>query len=259
MAVSTPCDPPSLVRYQNAQLKRFRANLSQALVTEDPDAVHDLRVASRRLHDALEVMGTWVGQKRAARAQRALKRVRKAFRDVRDLDVLRLSLGEEFGPENIDIESAAQVESILMQRRRRAAIKAQRAGRKTKNTDEIPNIKDMNETFLHLAEREPTRLETQLKQVLRLRAQALVNNDPRKDTTDLHQTRIHVKKTRYCAQLINKCRCLDRPELIDMLTRIQNTLGHWNDQIVAVRTLSRLANRRKRVSRQTSFSANVLQ
>jgi len=83
----------NLVRYQHEQLVRFGANLGKALSTEDVDAVHDLRVASRRLHDALDVMDLGSVEGGGA-VQASLKRIRKGFRRVRDLDVLRISLRE---------------------------------------------------------------------------------------------------------------------------------------------------------------------
>jgi len=259
MAAPVVCDMTNLVHYQNEQLKRFRTNLRLSLTTEDMEAVHDLRVASRRLSDALNLMGAWVGRKRTARAQRALKRIRKAFRNVRDLDVFRLSLSEDAGQGMIDIDLAAQIESIFGERRQRALAEARRTAEQPECSEEIDAIEQMNETFLELAQRKPGKLEKQLGRMLQERAEALLEHDPRMEEANLHETRICVKKMRYCAQLVDTCKCLGSHNLMDLLVEMQDTLGHWSDQVVAVRTLGRLAGRWKLVSYQTAFSEKILE
>jgi len=259
MGKSFVCDISSLVRYQADQLDRFRKNLRQATAKEDVDAVHDLRVASRRLTDALDMMASWVGRKEAGRSERALKRIRKAFRDVRDLDVLRLSLAETSGREVLGDEAASQIESILACRRARAIVRSRDVSGRGKLTSEVDAIGRMNEAFLQAATRKPKKLEKQLRQMLRKRVSTLLRHDPRAASSDLHAARISVKRARYCAQLLDTCRCLRDGDVINKLVEMQNTLGHWNDHIMAMRMLSRLASRRQVLAEQTAFSSKVLQ
>jgi CHAD domain-containing protein len=249
----------SLARYQNEQLARFRSNLSQAIATGDVEAVHDLRVASRRLHDALELMGACLGRKRIRRTQRSLKRVRKAFRKVRDLDVLRVSLSDLFGAGAAEADALAALESVLQRRRERAAAEAKRVGQRQRLTREVASVEDLTAAFTRLGAHEPTLIEEALNDMLRQRAAALARKDPRNDGIGLHETRICVKRTRYCAQLLQEYGCTKANELLEGLARMQTLLGHWNDQIVAARIISRLASRRRMLSTQTAASEKLLE
>lgn len=252
-------DIVNLIRYGNEQRKRFSANLGQAVATGDTEAVHDLRVASRRLQDALELMGAWLGRKRVARVQRSLRRVRKAFRKVRDLDVLRLSLSEPAGLGMADANAREEMEAVLTRRRERAAAEAKRVGQRTKVARRVKSIEALSEAFSRSGGREPARLEEQLRAMLRRRAAALLRSDPQTQTTNLHEVRMHVKHLRYCAQLLEECRCLNAGDLMAALAQTQTLLGHCCDQIVAARTLSRLAGRWSVVSTQTALSAKLLE
>ncbi len=258
MAKTLTPDIASLVRYQREQFDRFESNLHQAIATGDADAVHDLRVASRRLHDTLEVMAAWGGRKRVRRVQRALRRIRRAFRKVRDLDVLRLSLSEAAGPDVTDAAAQADVEAILTHRRERAFATASRIGRQPKLVRQATAIDDIREAFCRLAEPDSILLSEQLREMLRQRATALLQDDPREETTDLHAARIRVKQMRYCVQLLQECGCLEAGDLMEALTRMQELLGHWCDEVVATRVLSRLAGRWDIVSLQTALSGKLL-
>src|SRR5262245_5105133 len=78
----------NLAGYMLKLAHKFKLNLRQALDTGDVDAVHDLRVASRRMSEPLLVLeeNLPAGQIRAIR--KSLRRFRQEFRKIRDLDVL---------------------------------------------------------------------------------------------------------------------------------------------------------------------------
>lgn len=258
MAEQPSPDIANLMGYGRRQLDRFRSNLGKAMATEDIEAVHDLRVASRRLHDLLGLMATWVGRKRVGRVRCTLRDVRRAFREVRDLDVLRLSLSEH-PHEGAAASALAEAEAILARRRARAAATAKRIGRRAKVARHIGCMESLCEAFERLASQEPALLEEQLRDGLRQRAMTLLQEDPRTETADLHEIRIRVKQMRYCAQLLDECRRLDANDLMDALQQMQGLLGHWCDQVVATRVLSRLASRWRVVSGQPDLSAALLE
>jgi CHAD domain-containing protein len=258
MAHAAAPDTSSLARYQHEQLNRLRENLRQAMTTGDTDAVHDLRVASRRLHNGLEVMEARLGRKRVRRAQRSLKRVRKAFREVRDLDVLRASLGAAPESGSLEPNALAEVEAILTSRRERAMAVAKRAGNEPKLTKELASIENLICLLASDAEGEPALVEEQLTDMLRQRATALLQKDPFEETNNLHETRIRVKQMRYCVQLLTDCGALDAAELVEELTAMQGLLGHWSDQIVAARTFSRIAGRWRLLTGYTAISEKLL-
>jgi CHAD domain-containing protein len=64
------------------------AKQDDVLNMDDPDRVHDMRVATRRLRAALEVFAVCFEPKRCRRARRDVKRLADALGDRRDCDVL---------------------------------------------------------------------------------------------------------------------------------------------------------------------------
>jgi CHAD domain-containing protein len=65
-----------------------------ALVAEDPEGVHDMRVASRRLRSALRDFAPYMSEKRVAGVRVEVKRLADALGRVRDIDVEAAALEE---------------------------------------------------------------------------------------------------------------------------------------------------------------------
>jgi CHAD domain-containing protein len=61
---------------------------ARALAADDPDAVHDLRVATRRLQEALAIFASTMASKRVERLRRNLRRVRRRLGAWRNFDVV---------------------------------------------------------------------------------------------------------------------------------------------------------------------------
>lgn len=70
------------------QLKRLRNNWSFAEAESPVDAVHDLRVAARRLRAFSDVIAHALGAKAAQRFVRRLRKVTRALGELRNADVL---------------------------------------------------------------------------------------------------------------------------------------------------------------------------
>lgn len=67
----------------------MRANLAAAVDGRDPEGVHDMRVASRRLRASLALLGAWLPAGELDRVEPGLRSVTRALGDVRELDVNR--------------------------------------------------------------------------------------------------------------------------------------------------------------------------
>jgi CHAD domain-containing protein len=61
---------------------------------EDVEALHDMRVATRRMRAALRVFGTYYKPKARARFRKGLRRTGQALGPVRDLDVFRTKIAQ---------------------------------------------------------------------------------------------------------------------------------------------------------------------
>jgi CHAD domain-containing protein len=77
----------AVARFVAHQLEILSSIVPRVLATDDPDAVHDLRVATRRVQEALSVLTSTSPSKRADRLRRTLRRARRALGSWRNLDV----------------------------------------------------------------------------------------------------------------------------------------------------------------------------
>ena len=75
-------------------LNRFVSLEAKVLKGDDPDAIHDMRVASRRLQQVLDLIFPKPLPREARRLRRKIRRCRRALGDLRNCDVL---LQQEIG------------------------------------------------------------------------------------------------------------------------------------------------------------------
>jgi hypothetical protein len=70
------------------QLDRFMSLEPKVLRGEDPEAIHDMRVASRRLQQVLDLIYPPPAPREVRRFRRRIRRCRRALGEVRNCDVL---------------------------------------------------------------------------------------------------------------------------------------------------------------------------
>src|SRR4029450_13245214 len=116
-------NPPSpLVRLLERRTRALRRQLTAAVAGKDA-GVHQARVASRRLREALPVLTDGREHTKAGKAQRKIRRLTQALGTVRELDVT-LHLIDELG-ERQGVPRAALAEvraQVIEDRERRRAI-----------------------------------------------------------------------------------------------------------------------------------------
>jgi CHAD domain-containing protein len=249
-----------LAAYVQKQLKRFEKNLAAAQKSGEVDAVHDVRVATRRLAEPLGLMGVGLGRKAVDNERRLLRKTRRALRKVRDLDVLQKSLMENPSGGGLEPTDLAQVEGILTQRREKALSKARRCWARLESDRLVRRVDKLAEGYEDLMrEGLDVKLARRVQDLFLQRAERLVARDPRRpESVDLHETRICVKRLRYSAELMRDTHVRADQELIDSLAKIQERLGHWNDDIVAARMIARIAQKMSSLVEQPAWAARLM-
>lgn len=254
-----PASVRGIVLYANRQLDRFWAGLADAADTGDAHSVHGLRVASRRLEACLNSWQAWVGRRCVRRAGRELKRVRQAFRGVRDLDVLLASLSEPAMAPSLPPEDKARLAEVLEHRRSRLLARAAGLSREPRLMRSLRVIREMTAEFEETAGEEPDEVTRELCRRFRRDVEPFVNGSVCPDgESNLHECRIACKRLRYRTQLFQEGACLDVAPVLDALTGMQRLLGRWHDHIVAGRTVGRLAIRRRFMAGETLRAALLL-
>jgi len=117
------------------------------LADKDPEALHQMRVGTRRLRTALQVFGSAIDLPKAGSAQR-LRNLARVLGKVRDLDVQLASLEQEYRP-NLNQKEQKQLDTVS------EALKKQRvkAFARMKAMLSQPLYQELKTTYTHWLQR----------------------------------------------------------------------------------------------------------
>jgi len=218
----------------NRQRESIRKNAG-ALKAEDPDAIHDVRVASRRLRSILSEYRP-VFEKRSLRNARGIARqITQALGVARELDV-SIALLESLRKETRGTARSAAVYVL-------AELRVARHGesRHVAKATDLAGSKEFEGLLSKVVEETGQGsvcvIKVARKRTLRrLRAVHRAYADWCKDKSDsdLHSLRIAFKKLRYACEAFAPVYGRRMDEIIDELKQGQEELGQWHDH-VAVR------------------------
>lgn len=222
-----------------ACLDHLQQNHLGASTSDDPEYIHQMRVATRRLRAALRLFGPLLPADFAAPLLPALRELMGALGHARDLDVLHAEIAEPVLRALPDEPRLAALVGIITERRfamRQDALHLLRSPRyggivlQALATVHALDGKlgageaaePLPPTLLTFAE---SRLRRLRKQVLQLASQASVDHPP-----SLHALRIGIKRLRYALEFFAP---LAGPKatqrLLGHLAILQDTLGQIND------------------------------
>lgn len=127
--------PPPLVTLLERRTRALGRQLTAAIAGKDV-GVHQARVASRRLREALPVLTKGLEHSKSGKAQRKIRRLTQALGTVRELDVT-LHLIDELGERpGVPRAALAEVRALVIEdRERRRAVMLERLERV--NTDKL--------------------------------------------------------------------------------------------------------------------------
>lgn len=214
----------------------------QAALEGDSEAVHQMRIATRRLRVTLELFagvltGAWVNVVR--RELKWLGGVIGALRDCDVMDQLIGGLSVKLAP-----ETAAGVEQIrraLTVRRRelhdsmREALASERyeslrarfAGAPTRKLSSAATVRATARKALAPIARRVERAGAKLK--------------PESDNRALHKLRIRIKRLRYSLEMLGEAGGGDVKDAARRLRKMQNLLGEQHDAVIAIQWLREFA------------------
>jgi CHAD domain-containing protein len=197
---------------------------------DDEEAVHDLRVALRRMRTVLEVGRSVLGRFYADEVRRALREVMRATGDLRDEEVLLALIGS-LGVEHPDVATWLQARRRRERRLRRALFRAVRNG-------ELEHGCGLLEALL-LFRIDPDRDRRLTKFARRAVEGARRDVDRRRDAPlhdvdALHRLRIAYKRLRYTVDTFADALPTDLAALSQPAARFQGRLGDLHDVDVAV-------------------------
>lgn len=220
----------------NSCVRHFRLNEHAVLEQSDHEALHQARVAMRRLRGALTLFRPAIRQASLERLRDELRWLTSSLADARDLDV--------FVAEHDDLVRADRKKLLSAQRAAydevRAAIDSQRLRNLLLDLVEWLTIGNWQkaDASAPIAKFANQRLDA-LWEKVRQHASDL----PNLDDEALHQLRIHCKKLRYAVEFLASLYGKDARKFTSRLEQIQDGLGSMNDEATGRQLMARLSLR----------------
>ena len=235
------------------QAQKMRANVRGTLEDLDPEYLHDLRVATRRLRSALRLFADVLGPKRCVFLREELNWLGRPLGTVRDLDVFipnlqaqaqRLGgggaiaglLAEELGRQRLPAREA--LAAALASRRFLSLMRRLEA-----LASSPPPRHPRGAQGASVSEAAPALIWKAQKRVLRL-GRTIGPDSP---AADLHRLRILFKRLRYASEFFREAfadPASGRDPLadyIEAMVRFQDCLGEHQDAVVAMTRIQNLA------------------
>ena len=199
-----------------------------AAIAGDDTGVHQARVASRRLREAVPVLAAETKVRR--KAARKIRRVTRALGTVREMDVTVQILDEFARGPGIPRDALEDVRGhVIAERDRRRATMLDRLRRV--NTAKLSRrLEEVSMTIpgATLGEWRSTLVTRVGHRAKRLRG-AIQSAGQVYAAEQLHLVRIAVKKLRYALELVADSRLAPARPMVNTLKRAQETLGRLHD------------------------------
>jgi CHAD domain-containing protein len=226
------------------EVTRLRSNEAGVRAGRDPEAVHQARVAARRLRSHLRTFAVAIRPKTAEALAGELRWLGQLLGAVRDLDVLteRLSASELEAAQLAAVLDRAAIDRQLAFAAACLGLASDRYRSLTEHLAVVvatppvrPAVADLPaiEVMMPQAERAWHRFESEVAGLPAAPADA-----------QLHQVRIRSKQARYATEVVAPLRDTDRDtslaDVAKSFARVQKTLGDFNDAVHAAHWLEGL-------------------
>jgi CHAD domain-containing protein len=221
------------------QLEELLRNDPVVRMSDDDEAVHDMRVAVRRLRSLLRTARPLLDRSWAESLRAELDWLAGRLGAVRDLDVLIEHLEAAAG--DLDGGDAA-LGPVLV---RPLASEHDRARERLRSALEKARYYELLDTLESATEMLPARgddvrlRKLVAKEVRKLRRRA--SGFPALNDAALHRMRIQGKRARYAAELAAPVEGKRARRFVDAARDLQDVLGEHQDAVVAIRQLRELA------------------
>jgi CHAD domain-containing protein len=242
-----PRDPWRKVRkLALRQLDRFMSLEPQVLRGDDPDAIHDIRVASRRLQQVLDLLYPTPSPAEIRKLRRRIRRSRRALGEVRNCDVQLARVDRILASKRATRREIWEaVRHYLLQRRAKNFEKSARKLSRLNLAVFYVRLKDVlapndNDRPLHgdrhhqdpraqRSEEFHQRVSESLERVWRAFDAQVGQSHRDPQAGVIHAVRIAAKRLRYLIEVIHEFGVPGSKNALAWLRGLQEHLGNWHD------------------------------
>lgn len=250
-AVSLPPEWQRVCKLALKQLDRCVSFEPKVLHGDDADAIHDLRVATRRLQQVLDLLFPPPHSGEIRKARRRLRRCRRSLSEVRNYDVLLERVDAALARKRTARRTAWEAIQVYLRESR--SVRLDKALRKLTRAnlsalyvrlkaclpadgnalpEAVGNSSHLCAGQDLTAEQFYARISEGLKTVWEAFEQEVVQSRHDSDPAVLHRTRIAAKRVRYLIEVINAFDVAGSKEALIWLRSLQKQLGDWHDLVV---------------------------
>ncbi|HSE09944.1 MAG TPA: CHAD domain-containing protein [Nocardioidaceae bacterium] len=273
---SRPAEPPPLTKKSPAKAVVQARIVAQVLEIHrlDPlvrrnaaDAVHQMRVASRRLRSALATFRPVLDREVTDPLRDELRWLGRTLGDARDAEVMRERMRDLVeaqpaevlrggAPQRIDAELAARYDEAHS--KAMAAMDSQRYVDLLERLDALAARPPWTAAADKRAVRVlPEHVRRDWKRLVRRQRAAVATSDPAERAVRLHETRKAAKRVRYAAESMVPLYGKDARRLVKGTKQVQSLLGEHQDSVVTRQWLIDLADKAA-AEGDDSFTLGVL-
>ncbi len=226
------------------QLNRFISYEAKVLKGDDTEAIHDMRVASRRLQQVLDLLYSKPRPQELRRLRRQIRRCRQTLGDVRNCDVLLEIVGRSLGRKrSARREAWTAVQHYLLMYRSESFLRAMRKFGKINLAVFYVNLKEFllrdkahDHAAQHHAHRSVAPHPNFAKDLLDALESAWSGFEDHVAQTHrhsrpevIHGARIATKQLRYLLEVFREFGVAGSTDALVWLRQLQKHLGDWHD------------------------------
>lgn len=233
------------------RLRRFSSLAANAMQTEKPKVIHDIRVASRRLQQILDCLYPPPPPAAMRRLRSRIRRTRRALGELRDYDVLIASMERRMQPKgSVQRSAVIGIRERLRNRRAKLMKKAHTAFAK----NDMPGLcAQLNALLSPAGARDRAGphhppIETVVHEAWKKFAKQVAKSQRGPRPANMHQVRIRAKRVRYLLEVVAELGAPGVEAHLDWLRHLQQCLGEWHDLEIQETILLKMGARGSSIS-----------
>jgi CHAD domain-containing protein len=264
-----------IIMAQFADLQKYHA---AALDSDEVEAIHKLRVTTRKLQASLDLLEIGEDKKGIGKLKKRLRNLRRKLSEVRNYDVFLILLEQEAADRGSLHYPFESLKRELKHRRKVRSAKirkpiqsvkiddfAKSLGLSLKPQEDHPGKADdeaqsQSLSLAHIADHQAIlqhtadRIDQRLDEFLLLARQALPTTHPE----ELHQLRIAAKRLRYLLELASETGYDGSVAALNWLRALQDRIGDWHDLEAIEAEIINIVSRKKFIARNLFEASSIL-